>query len=94
MILLEKSHNEQQLVIRQHFCELSGHELRVKNYLSRFHMNTLPCVEEIAKWEPVIQHRELSSVLCNVLEGWNRVWKGHPRGNRYMFNIYNYITIM
>ena len=69
MILLEKSHNEQQLVIRQHFCELSGHELRVKNYQSRFHMNTLPCVEEIAKWEPVIQHRELSSVLCNILEG-------------------------
>ena len=25
-----------------------------------------------AKWEAVIQHRKLSSVLCDDLEGWDR----------------------
>ena len=78
--MLEKSHNEEQLVIRKHFYELSGHELRVKDYLIRFDMNTLPCVEEIANCEPIVQHGQLSSMLCNDLEGWNKGWKGHPRG--------------
>ena len=33
------------------------------------------------EWEPVIKHRELSSVLCDDLDG----WEGGPRERGYTY---------
>ena len=47
-----------------------GEGERGMNWEIRFDINTLPCVKKIAsEREPAVQHRELSSVLCDDLEG-------------------------
>ena len=39
------------------------------NWESSVDIYMLPCVN--SKWETAVQHRELSSVLCEDLEGWD-----------------------
>ena len=37
-----------------------------------------------SQWEATPQHREVSSVLCDHLEGWDKGgWEGDARGRRY-----------
>jgi len=38
------------------------------------------------QWEATVQHRELSSVLGDALEGWDGVgWEGGSKGRGYMY---------
>ena len=36
-------------------------------------------------WEVAVQHKELSLVLCDDLEGWDGGWAGGSRGRGYMY---------
>ena len=36
-------------------------------------------------WESAVKHKELSSVLCDELDGWDGRWQGFPKGRRYMY---------
>ena len=60
------------------------------NWEIRFDINTLPCVKYIASGKLLIsaQLKELSSVLCDDLDGCNVQvgWEGRPRGRGYMYS--------
>ena len=45
------------------------------------------CREKKSSDEPAVQHRELSSVLCDDLDGWDGGvgWEGGSRGRAYMY---------
>ena len=43
-------------------------------------VRALPCVKQIA-----VQHRELSSLFCGDLDGWDLGCKGDPRGRGYLY---------
>ena len=48
---------------------------------SPMHESETTMCEIDSQWEAAVQHRELSSVLCDNLERWNGVgWEGGPRG--------------
>ena len=38
-----------------------------------------------SQWEAAVQHREISSVLCGDLDGWDGGWEGGPRGRGYVY---------
>ena len=41
--------------------------------------------ETDSEWEPAVQHRELSSVLCDDLEEWDGVVGRRPKRRGYMY---------
>ena len=46
----------------------------------------LHCHVKNSWWEAALQHRELSSMLCDGLEGRDREWGGgDPSEKRYMY---------
>ena len=56
---------------REWTCGHGGEGEGGTNMEIRFDINTIPCVKQTASQEPAVLHRELSSVLCDDLDGWD-----------------------
>ena len=53
------------------------------NWVIRIDIHSLPCVKQL---EAAVSHRELSSVLCDDLKGWQGGWQeGGSRERGYMY---------
>ena len=58
--------------------------MRQSERVALTHIYTTMC-RIASKQEAVVEHRGLSSALCDDLEGWDgQEWEGGSRGRRYM----------
>lgn len=78
---------KQKLVYPWKFNEFYKLKDMTVNWEMRFDIYTVPCVKINSQWEAGVQRREVGSVLCNDLDGWDERWMGRrPKSYTYVYS--------